>query len=167
MSDSAPIPALKTRLCVMMFLQFFVWGAWYVTTGPFLGKQGWAIGGDVYALCPIAAMISPIFKQVISSERSMGMGGRSVTVGAILGGARRSPSMCAGLFWLRSTDATPVLVQKEIVLRVSDTVRQVSSAPRSPSRWPRARTSTARPSWSSRASCARARRTTPSTSPTR
>jgi hypothetical protein len=58
------------------------------------------------------AMISPIFKQVISSERSMGMGGRSVTVGDILGEARRSPSMCVGMFWRRSTDVTPVLVKK-------------------------------------------------------
>lgn len=56
------------RLSVMMFLQFFIWGAWYVTTGPFLGKQGWSIGGDVYALCPIAAMISPIFLGMVADR---------------------------------------------------------------------------------------------------
>ena len=32
MSTSAPpAPAIQSRLSVMMFLQFFVWGAWYVS----------------------------------------------------------------------------------------------------------------------------------------
>ena len=59
---------IGVRLSVMMFLQFFVWGAWYVTTGQFLGKQGWGIAGTVYALCPIAAMISPIFLGMVADR---------------------------------------------------------------------------------------------------
>jgi hypothetical protein len=29
-----------TQLSVMMFLQFFLWGAWYVTMGPFMNANG-------------------------------------------------------------------------------------------------------------------------------
>lgn len=49
-------------LSVMMFLQFFVWGAWYVTVGNFMTANemedsvSWA-----YTVAPIAAIISPFF----------------------------------------------------------------------------------------------------------
>ena len=47
-------------LCAMMFLQFFVWGAWYVTAGTFVPAMGWdqSTTGWVYSAGPIAAMIS-------------------------------------------------------------------------------------------------------------
>ncbi|MCB9889692.1 MAG: MFS transporter [Planctomycetes bacterium] len=57
------------HLCVMMFLQFFVWGAWYVTLGNFLGKHGWGDEvGAAYGLCPIAAMISPLFLGMVADR---------------------------------------------------------------------------------------------------
>lgn len=64
-----------TQLSVMMFLQFFVWGAWYVTMGPYMNANG--MDGKIalaYTVGPIAAIISPFFLGMIadrffSSER--------------------------------------------------------------------------------------------------
>jgi nucleoside transporter len=49
-------------LCVMMFLQFFVWGSWFVTAGTFVPAMGWdqSTTGWVYSAGPIAALISPL-----------------------------------------------------------------------------------------------------------
>jgi len=68
------------QLSVMMFLQFFLWGAWYVTMGPFMGEAsmsaktiGWA-----YSVGPIAAIVSPFFLGLIAdryfaTERILGI----------------------------------------------------------------------------------------------
>ena len=61
--------AIGARLSVMMFLQFFVWGAWYVTVGTFLdaadmkGAIPWA-----YSVGPIAAIISPFFLGMVADR---------------------------------------------------------------------------------------------------
>jgi len=48
------------RLSLMMFLEFFVWGAWYVTLGVVMGKYGLsAVIGDAYSTGPIASILSP------------------------------------------------------------------------------------------------------------
>ncbi len=63
----APSPFLK--LATMMFLQFFVWGAWYVSmtgwmgTVKFDGLIAWA-----YTVGPIAALISPFFLGMIADR---------------------------------------------------------------------------------------------------
>ncbi len=54
----------------MMFLQFFVWGAWYVTAPLYLGKIGFS-GTDLgltYSVGPIAAIISPLFVGMVADR---------------------------------------------------------------------------------------------------
>ena len=68
------------RLSAMMFLQFFVWGAWYVTAYLFLGRIGFG-GPEIawtYSVGPIAGIISPFFVGMIAdrffaSERVLGL----------------------------------------------------------------------------------------------
>jgi len=65
-------------LCAMMFLQFFVWGSWYVTAGTFVPAMEWpdSTGGWVYSAGPIAAMITPLFlglfaDRFLASQRAL------------------------------------------------------------------------------------------------
>ncbi len=56
--------AITGKLSAMMFLEFFIWGAWFVSTGVYLGEGGKGYGDGVtttYSVGPIAAMISPLF----------------------------------------------------------------------------------------------------------
>lgn len=66
--------AIGARLSVMMFLQFFIWGAWYVSVGNYIGKVGWSADvadgavGWAYTVGPIAAIVSPLFLGVIADR---------------------------------------------------------------------------------------------------
>jgi len=64
-----PAAAVGFRLSVMMFLEFFVWGAWYVSMPGWMGVaniQG--LGGWAYTVGPIAAVISPFFLGMIADR---------------------------------------------------------------------------------------------------
>ncbi|NUO82069.1 nucleoside permease [candidate division KSB1 bacterium] len=68
------------QLSVMMFLQFFVWGAWFVTLGTYLFKIGFTGGqvGNTYLMNNIAAIIAPFFVGMIAdrffaSQKVMGV----------------------------------------------------------------------------------------------
>ncbi len=68
------------RLSLMMFLQFFVWGAWFVTLGTHLGELGFSGSqiGYAYLMNNIAAIVSPFFVGMIAdrffaSQKVMGV----------------------------------------------------------------------------------------------
>lgn len=58
------------RLSVMMLLQFFIWGSWYVTAPRVLGPIGFdgKAFGWLYSVGPIAGMISPFFVGMIADR---------------------------------------------------------------------------------------------------
>src|SRR4051812_32755998 len=66
-------------LSAMMFLEFFIWGAWYVTMSTFMTEAGMASKiGFAYMLCPIAAIVSPFFLGMVAdrffaSEKVLGV----------------------------------------------------------------------------------------------
>ena len=61
---------LRLQLSVMMFVQFFIWGAWYVTAPNYLGTIGFTAKdfGLTFAVGPIAGMISPFFVGMIADR---------------------------------------------------------------------------------------------------
>src|SRR6266513_1245057 len=70
-------------LSLMMFLQYFIWGAWYVTMGTYMIEHFKEIGiansvGKAYSALAIATMLSPFFVGMIAdrffaAQRIMGV----------------------------------------------------------------------------------------------
>jgi nucleoside transporter len=62
--------AIGTRLSIMMFLQFFIWGAWYVTAPNYLGTIGFTASdfGWTYSVGPIAGIITPLFVGMVADR---------------------------------------------------------------------------------------------------
>src|SRR5579863_229319 len=62
---------VRTKLSVMMFLQYAIWGSWAVSMGGYLNEtlefSGAQIGA-IYATTAIAAMISPLYMGYLADK---------------------------------------------------------------------------------------------------
>jgi nucleoside transporter len=71
---SRQIPFVKTRLSAMMFLQFFIWGSFFVPMGGYLaglfaGRTGLnSIIGESYATHNWAGLIAPLFVGLVADR---------------------------------------------------------------------------------------------------
>ncbi len=71
---------MKTRLSVMMFLQFFIWGGWFVTMGTYLATTLGASGaeiGSAYSTQSWGAIVAPfvfglVADRYVNAERLLG-----------------------------------------------------------------------------------------------
>lgn len=100
---------MKTKsfviLSVMMFLQYYIWGSWYVTMGTFMSEVLKANGlqiGAAYSALAIATMISPFFVGMIAdrffaAQKVMGI--LHIIGGALLFMASRIESNSA-FYWI-------------------------------------------------------------------
>ena len=60
---------VMTRLSAMMFLQFFVWGAWYTTIAVYMTNQGMGtLTHWPYTVNPIAAIAAPFFVGLVADR---------------------------------------------------------------------------------------------------
>lgn len=113
--------SVRARLSIMMFLQFFIWGAWYVTAYLFLGTIGFQ-GGEIkwtYSVGPIAGIISPFFVGMIAdrffaTERVLGLMhllGGAVMFGAVqlMKGESPSPDVINWVFFAHMLCFFPTL----------------------------------------------------------
>lgn len=75
--SNIPLPGgVRAKLSIMMFLQYFAWGAWFVTLGTYIGAntaQGESIFGEgfigvAYGTAAIGAMISPFIVGLVADR---------------------------------------------------------------------------------------------------
>ncbi len=63
------MPGLRTRLSALMFLQFFIWGAWYTTVAVYMTAQGMeTLTHWPFTVNPIAAIAAPFFLGLVADR---------------------------------------------------------------------------------------------------
>lgn len=96
-------PLIRIKLSAMMFLEFFIWGGWFVTLGTFLGKHLQASGTQIslaYLTQSIGAIVAPfiiglIADRFFSAQKILGV---LHLVGAVLLWLASSSSAFDGFF---------------------------------------------------------------------
>lgn len=60
----------RVQLSIMMFLQFFIWGCWYVTMGTYFGEIGFqgTDVGNAYSTISLGAIFAPLFVGMIADR---------------------------------------------------------------------------------------------------
>ena len=91
---------ISVRLMVMMFLQFFVWGAWYATGGNYMRARGMTDAIYIaYMASPVGSIVAPFFLGMIADrffavQRVLGvmhiLSGAAVFAAPLEGGAMLS-----------------------------------------------------------------------------
>lgn len=105
----------------MMFLQFFIWGSWYVTGPNYLSTIGFKAGdfGTMYSVGPIAGMIAPFFvgmvadrffpaQRVLAFMHLLGAGFMYYAT-TLMAGANPSPSAINTMFFAHMMTYYPTL----------------------------------------------------------
>ena len=61
--------AITTRLCIMMFLQFFVWGSWYTSVAVYMTAEGMgSLTHWPFTVNPLAAIVAPFFLGLVADR---------------------------------------------------------------------------------------------------
>lgn len=97
--------AMKSRLALMLFLEYFIWGAWYVTVGTWLGETLHFSGAEIGLVAgttAVGAIVSPflagwIADRFFATQKVLAF---LHALGAVLLWLAAARSSFAPLYWL-------------------------------------------------------------------
>ena len=69
-SSFVTFTASHWNFCLLHFLEFAIWGAWFVVLGNMLNARGFSRGeiGRIYSTMPIGSMIAPLIMAVLADK---------------------------------------------------------------------------------------------------